>query len=1061
MTPVGPVLSGPSIMTLRSPASRTKPGSSASPPLTGAWSAPEGGGLPHGQTTATPRDGARIAIALTVLLGLILALLNVGLYQSARRRLADQKWQQLVAQTDDRRDAVRDALHRAARVTRFVAGDAAIRAWAEQAAAGPLKPEEQARFTDQLGRAAHLFDLSSVEVFDAGGHSLGSTRGERHQDTEALRNLLGRARRSAEAEITQLRHDGQAAPVLAVAVRVEPRSARNAAAILVTDTRLEDAIEPALHDGFEGGPDAGNYLVRLDGDRLVMVSSPPKGLAASVGDLLPAHDPRLRAGYLAASGTETNIEVNVAGRQVHWAVTRYLPEMGWGLVGEADRRTLLEGLRSTLTGLLVFDLAVLLIAAAAIWFWRRQYLGGLARREMEMTRKHAGRLAAVFDNAFDAIVTLDRDGNLGSVNTAAVALFGRPAAELQQQRLELLLSPVPPLCGEDRIHTVAQVEAVRPDGSRVPVEVSIGVSGEGEELRYSAIIRDLSQRLESERRIRAFADGLEISNRRLEEANAQLEEASRLKSEFLANTSHELRTPLNGMIGFLQLVLDGLCDSPEEEREFLKQALQCSRHLLGLINDVLDIAKIEAGRLTLEIERIDIAALLDEVYTLAHVQAAQKGLRLEFVPPEDPLIGVRGDFGKVKQILINLVGNSLKFTHSGSITVRALPHADLGYVMFEVVDTGVGIPAERQRLIFEKFTQGDGSTTRKYGGTGLGLAISRSLVELMGGIIGVHSHGPGTGTRMYFSLPVWRNEADESNPTVENAPHHVHGPAGGALVLVVEDDPTFRLYLGSLLHQHGYRTVDARNAEIGWLLVRRLRPSVVVLDYALTSVEGALMRTGWDLAERMTADPKTRHIPIVFVTGFDTELKQKLQANSFARKPHHLQKPIEGSVLLAKLHEVTQVSDGRTVRILMADDDPAVAAYVRKVLPSERFEVELAADGAECLHLLRTRAHDFDLLLLDLMMPEVSGYDVLREMTLADLAPDLPVMVLTNFPESRSEEERRLLQDGLVVDVVPKIAVHDNPQLLTQIIDWHVQLAREQSEQDEAGPGDQIDGKAA
>src|SRR5262249_25617424 len=153
--------------------------------------------------------------------------------------------------------------------------------------------------------------------------------------------------------------------------------------------------------------------------------------------------------------------------------------------------------------------------------------------------------------------------------------------------------------------------------------------------------------------------------------------------------------------------------------------------------------------------------------------------------------GVRGDFGKIKQILINIVGNSLKFTPSGSITVRATPHPEPGHFMFEIVDTGIGIHPERQQAIFEKFIQGDGSTTRKYGGTGLGLAITRSLVELMGGIIGVHSEGEGKGTRMYFSLPIWREESESSDPRDDAPSDQVSGPAGGPLVLVVEDDPVF------------------------------------------------------------------------------------------------------------------------------------------------------------------------------------------------------------------------------------------------------------------------------
>jgi CheY-like chemotaxis protein len=211
----------------------------------------------------------------------------------------------------------------------------------------------------------------------------------------------------------------------------------------------------------------------------------------------------------------------------------------------------------------------------------------------------------------------------------------------------------------------------------------------------------------------------------------------------------------------------------------------------------------------------------------------------------------------------------------------------------------------------------------------------------------------------------------------------------------------------------------------------------------LACAENANLRTGWDLAERLTSDSKTRHIPLVFVTGFDGELKEKLKATAFARQPVHLMKPVEGSVLVSRIEELIGSIEGRVVRLLMADDDPAVGAYIRKVLPAERFHIELATNGEECLHVLRTQPHGFDLLLLDLMMPEVSGYDVLREMTLASLAPELPVLVLTNFPEPRNEEERRLLDQGLVLDILPKTSVHENPQLLPHIIDWHLQVSAE------------------
>jgi CheY-like chemotaxis protein len=310
---------------------------------------------------------------------------------------------------------------------------------------------------------------------------------------------------------------------------------------------------------------------------------------------------------------------------------------------------------------------------------------------------------------------------------------------------------------------------------------------------------------------------------------------------------------------------------------------------------------------------------------------------------------------------------------------------------------------------------------------------------------------------MYFSLPIWRDEGEEQ--VHEEAPsEQITGPQGGPLVLIVEDDAVFRHYLSSLLHGHGYRTVEARHAEGGWVLARRLRPAVVVTDYALSCPEGANLRTGWDLAERMTSDALTRHIPMIFVTGFDQELREKLKGTAFARRPEHLVKPIDGNVLVDKIQDLCGSIQNRVIRVLMADDDPSVTAYIRKVLPVERFHVEFANNGDQCLHALRTQPRGFDLLLLDLMMPDVSGYDVLREMTLTGLSASLPVLVLTNFPEPRNDEEKRLLEQGLVMEVLPKSSVHDNPQLLPHVIDWQLQrllesidlTARSDEDDDEA-----------
>lgn len=1011
--------------------------SAASSPLSSA--APRGGLAAGSQLlsggVSAKGESRRIALGLGALAVISIVLLNFGIFTTARDRMAAERWSQFGATLEAKRDQVRDLLWQFDHQAEYVAAQPQVAAGTRAALAAPGDPAATGGVAGELSRAARSFDYRSIRLVTPDGRVAAASDGAENEISPAERALAAQVSSTRRSSIGDEKDAGDENPRLLLAVPVPGSDG-----VLLFDGNLESALSPLLMSWPGFGAGAGAYLVRRQGDDLVCLTPAPARLGAAAGVAMPITREPLRPAAIAVEGVESNVEtVDTAGHPM-WAVTRSLSERGWGLVGEADPAFVMAGLRGTLVGLLAIDLAMLLLAAAGVWLWRRQYQSGLAHRESEITRRHAARVQSIFDTAFDAILTFDREWRVATLNRAGATLFGRTAEEMVGQPFQRFLHREGPadLAGTLVIGAVMRAEALRADGSLVPVEFSLGTAGEGDDLVYTAIVRDVTERVENEKRIQTFAAGLEQSNARLEEVNAQLEEASRLKSEFLANTSHELRTPLNGMIGFLQLVLDGLCDSEDEERDFLQKALQCSRHLLGLINDVLDIAKIEAGKLSLEISRVGVSQLFDEVYTVTHVQAAQKGVKLRFEPPPDDGPGVRGDFGKIKQVLINLVGNSLKFTPSGTITVRAAVHPELGHSIFEVIDTGIGIPVDRQQAIFEKFIQGDGSTTRKYGGTGLGLAITRSLVELMGGIIGVHSDGEGRGTKMYFSLPIWREEGEE-HVHEEPPTEQISGPQGGPLVLLVEDDAVFRHYLSALLHGNGYRTVEARHAEGGWVLARRLRPAVVVTDYALSCPEGANLRTGWDLAERMTSDALTRHIPMIFVTGFDQELREKLKGTAFARRPEHLVKPIDGNVLIDRIQDLCGSIQNRVIRVLMADDDPSVTAYIRKVLPVERFHVEVANNGDECLHALRTQPRGFDLLLLDLMMPDVSGYDVLREMTLTGLSASLPVLVLTNFPEPRNEEEKRLLEQGLVMEVLPKSSVHDNPQLLPHVIDWQLQ----------------------
>jgi PAS domain S-box-containing protein len=986
-------------------------------------------------------ENVRVAAGIGLLVVAGVVAINVMVWHNAGQRIEAEAWRRLEVATDVRLADIEHVLDVMRREALSVARDprivSAVRAAQSRAPGGAGDPG-----LDELYSRAGDFEFRNVAVLDGTGAPIVEWHPRPVEQAEIDREAAHEAVQKGQPALGRP-HFGRTAVAI-------PLGAAGGGRVIVFHGDFSRTLQPLLQRWPGFAEATGAYLVRAQGSDVELLSRPPTATFTRPGTRIPMAAPDAMAAAMAAARVASRVEVGDDASGRVWAVTRPLQNVEWGLVAQAPRGEMLASMASIRQALVSADLILVFIFVAIVFVWRRSYTSAMSRHEVELTERHARRLHSILDTAFDAIFTFDKMGRVRSANRAAEELVGQPAEVILELPIKKLLhwGQAGRSAALPQTSAVVTGEAMRPDGERVPVEFSIGRSEGGDDEVFTAIVRDVRDRVEAERRIRLSNQELELSNRRLEEVNAQLEEASRLKSEFLANTSHELRTPLNGMIGFLQLVLDGMCESREEEIEFQKQALQCSRHLLGLINDVLDIAKIEAGKLTLDLSRLDLEEIFDEVYTLTHVQAAQKNLKLTFSDETGDGASPRGDFGKVKQVLVNLVGNSLKFTSKGGIEVRARAHAELGHIVVEVVDTGIGISADRQQLVFDKFVQGDGSTTRRYGGTGLGLSISKSLVELMGGIMGIKSEGENRGTTVYFSLPLWREESPAVEAESEALADRIEGSPGDPLVLVVEDDNVFRKFVTAVLQRGGYRTVEADHAESAWMLVRRLRPAVVLLDYALSCMDGAALRTGWDLAQRMASDAQTRHIPVVFVTGFDGELKQRLHATAFSRRPEHLVKPVDPATLISKISALTDDKQGRLVRVLMADDDPTVLAYVRRVLPADRYLVEVANNGDECLHILRTQPNGYDVLLLDLMMPEVSGYDVLREMTLSGLQPDLPVMVLTNFPEPRNDEEKRLLQEGLVLDVVSKTAVHDNPQLLPHVLDWHLQVSHSEDGED-------------
>jgi PAS domain S-box-containing protein len=411
-------------------------------------------------------------------------------------------------------------------------------------------------------------------------------------------------------------------------------------------------------------------------------------------------------------------------------------------------------------------------------------------------------------------------------------------------------------------------------GASVPAEISLVqvLDAAGRMLGSVALIDDRRPSADVVRQFQQQELALVHLNRSLELANLELARANRLKDEFLANTSHELRTPLNSILGFLRLVLDKLCDNPAEEQEFIQNAYDSAKNLLTLINELLDTARIEAGKVELCLMEVDISQVFEEVKKLSQVQAAQKKLRLTFRPPE---VTVRADPGKLQQVLLNLVANAIKFTHEGKIQVKATVFRAKGHVRFEVRDTGIGIPQEIHHDLFQKFVQGNGSTTRQYGGSGLGLAICKNLVEFMGGQIWLTSAGPGQGATVFFTLPLvsstplhWRRLEDREQAL------QIEGPVNGPLVLVVEDEPKLLAIMTRILHKHGYRTAYAVTADDGLEGAQRLAPALITIDMGLPVRPRATLRNGLDLSVALKKDPQTIAMPQILVTGHDTALCQ-------------------------------------------------------------------------------------------------------------------------------------------------------------------------------------------
>ena len=544
------------------------------------------------------------------------------------------------------------------------------------------------------------------------------------------------------------------------------------------------------------------------------------------------------------------------------------------------------------------------------------------------------------------------------------------------------------------------------DGYTVPVRISALIIERDNELHAWSNVENIT----AQKRV---AEELKSAKHKAEEANLA-------KSQFLANMSHELRTPMNAIIGYSEMLEEELRDIAQELDLVadVKSIHAAAKHLLGLINDILDISKIEAGKMDLYVETFSLEAMIDNIVTTIQPLIENKANTLNIMRG-NALGEMHSDLTKTRQILLNLLSNASKFTEQGHVTldVQSFQRGEHRWIRFRVSDDGIGMTTEQQEKLFQSFTQADASTTRKYGGTGLGLAITKHFSHMMHGTISVESEfGKGSTFTVQLPAEISLQDLDDEEKEALPASGALSMPAEGGVVLVVDDDTAARTLLKTYLSKIGYQVAVASNGQEGLKLARKLRPNAITLDVMMPGMDG------WEVLNRLKQDPDLAHIPVIMLTLVeDKDIGYSLGAAEY------LTKPISRDQLTAVLRKYR--AERPPFSVMVAEDDERTREMVTRMLNKAGWQVIEADNGEMALRCLE-KYHP-DLILLDLMMPEMDGFEFIVNLRKHKEWRHIPVVVLT--AKDITIEDRVWLNNR--VDTVFQKGAYHRDELLRHVRD--------------------------